>query len=117
MNWNVIQCQPIIPTRREIPNLDLLVAGSLPLTPEQEALFSTQPLLVDIADGKPENQSPYQTQYDLAIAVNYVFSTNICHLYAAPLDEIQPFVDILESLDPQLRFGGISSKRLVTKDF
>lgn len=95
-----IQCKSVIPACRKVPNLDFFVTGSLPLTPEQEALLGTQSLLVDIAYCKPKNQSPYQTQYNFAIPVHDVFGADIGHLYATPLDEVQALVDIFESLDP-----------------
>lgn len=101
---STIQCKPIIPACGEVPDLDLLVAGCLPLTPKKETFFGTKTLFVDVANCEPENKSPYQTQYDFAIPIYYVLGANIGHLYASSLDKVQAFVDILESLDAQLWF-------------
>lgn len=48
-----IQCQPIIPAGRKVPNVNIVVAGRFPLTPQQQALLGRHALFVDIADGEP----------------------------------------------------------------
>ena len=87
---------------------DSYLVCRLPLTPQQESLSRTQPLVVDLADGETQDECPYQAEDDLAIAVDDVLGPNICELYLPPLDEVQRDIDILETLHPQLRPRRIS---------
>src|ERR1051326_4906768 len=112
-----LQCQTVVPTCRKVPHFHLFVASSLPLTPEQQALLCAEPLLVDVTDGEAQNQSPYQTQYDLPVSIHHILCPNVCHLYPSCLDEIKRLVDIFKLLDTKLRSSRIPSQRFVSEDF
>lgn len=83
------QCQSVIPACGEVPYFDLIVACCLPLTPQQETLLCTKTLLVDVADGESQNKGPYQAQYNLAVAINHILSTDIGHLDPPTPDVIE----------------------------
>lgn len=111
------QSQSIVPTPWEITNIDFIIARCLPLTPQQKPLLCTQPLSVDIADGEPENQRPYQTQDNFAVAVHNILSPNVGELYTPALDVVERYINIFKSLYPQLRFSGVATNGVVAKDF
>ena len=111
------QSQTVVPARREVAHFDFIVACSLPLAPQQQALLRTQTLLVDVADCEAQNQGPYQTQYDLAVPVDDILGTNVGHLDAPPLDVVQRLVDIFEFLHAEFGFGSIAAERFVAQDF
>lgn len=110
------QCEPIVPAGGEVADFDFVVAGRLPLTPQQQTLLRTETLLVDVADGESQNKGPYQTQDDLAVAIDDVLGTGIGKLDPPASDEVERFVDVLKLLHPQLGSGGIAAEGLVTED-
>lgn len=97
------QGESIIPARGEVSDLDFVIACRLPLAPQKKSLFGAQSLFVDVADGEAQNESPYQAEYDFAIAVYNVFGADIRQLDLPTFDEIESYVDILESLDAKFR--------------
>lgn len=111
------ESQTVVPAGREIPDFHPFITSRLPLTPEQKPFFSSHALGIDIADGEPQDESPYQTQDNLPIPIHDIFRTDIGHLYPPPLDEIETFINIFELLNPQLWFRGISTEGLAAEDF
>ena len=80
------------------------------MAPEQKPLFRTQSLFIDIAEGKAQDQHPYEPQNDFAIAVDNVLRPNVGQLYTPAFYEIQRLVHVFESLNPQLWFRRIAAK-------
>ncbi|KAH8633315.1 hypothetical protein IG631_11949 [Alternaria alternata] len=110
------QCKSIVPAGGEVANFDFIVAGRLPLTPQQQTLLRTETLLVDVADGESQNEGPYQTQDDLAVTIDDVLGTGIGKLDPPASDEVERLVDVLKLLHPQLGSGGIAAEGLVTEN-
>lgn len=111
-----LQCQSVVPARGEVTDFDLIVAGRLPLTPQQQTLLGTETLFVDVADGEAQNEGPYQTQDDLAVAVDDIFGTGIGKLDPPTPDEVERLVDVLKLLHAQLGSGGIAAEGFVAED-
>jgi hypothetical protein len=110
------ECKSIVPAGGEVANFDFIVAGRLPLTPQQQTLLRTETLLVDVADGESQNEGPYQTQDDLAVTIDDVLGTGIGKLDPPASDEVERLVDVLKLLHPQLGSGGIAAEGLVTEN-
>ena len=107
----------IIPGGGKVAHLDVLIACSLPLTPEQKALLRRLALLVNVRDCKAQDEGPDETQHDLPVPINDILRANVCHLYALASDKVERLVDILEALHAQLGIGGIFAQGLVAQDF
>jgi hypothetical protein len=110
------QCQSVVPTCGEVAHFDFIVAGCLPLTPQQQTLLRTETLFVDVADGESQNEGPYQSQDDLAVAVDDVLGTSIGKLDPPTSDEVERLVDVLKLLHAQLGTGGIAAEGFVAED-
>lgn len=86
------------------------------MTPEQQALASTHSGVVDVADGEAENEGPYEAEDDLAITVDDVFGSDVCHLDATTLDVVEGFVYIFKLLYSEFGFAGVPAEGLVAED-
>lgn len=83
-----IQSETIVPARRKVSNLDLVVTSSFSLTPQQQSFFCAQTLLVDVTDGKAQNEGPDETKNDFPVAVDNVFCADIRQLDAPAFDKV-----------------------------
>ncbi|MGG6496622.1 UNVERIFIED_CONTAM: hypothetical protein NY603_27245, partial [Bacteroidetes bacterium 56_B9] len=69
--------QPIIPTTREIPHFDLIIARCLPLTPQQQTFPRRQALIIDITNRESQNQRPNQPENNLPVPIHDIFRSDI----------------------------------------
>jgi hypothetical protein len=111
------ESKTVIPAGRKVANFYPLVASGLSLTPQQKTLLSGHALRVDVADSESQDERPYQTQNNLAIAIDDILRSNIRHLDPPPSDEVKTFVDILELLHAKLWFGSITAEGFSAEDF
>ena len=72
-----LQCKSVIPATTEVSHFNLVIACCLTLTPQQQALFGSQPLDADIRYCEPQDQRPYQPEYDFSIAIHHILSPNV----------------------------------------
>jgi hypothetical protein len=105
--------QSIVPTAAKVSHFNFVVASRLSLTPKEQTLFGRHSLLIDVANGETENQSPYKAENNLAVSVNDIFGSDVGHLDTPGFDEVERQVGILESLYTELGLGGITTERLV----
>jgi len=109
--------QTVVPARTEVTDVHLIIASRLALTPKKQALLGRHALLVDVVNGESKNECPYKSEDNLPVTVHNVLCTNVRHLNATHLDEVEGQIGILEALDAQLWFGSVAAKRFLGKTF
>lgn len=82
-----VQSQSIVPARRKVSDINLVIASAFPLTSQKQPLLRCQLLLVDVTDCEPQYQRPYQAEYDFPLPINHVFRADVRDLNGQPLME------------------------------
>ena len=108
--------QAVVPAAGKVAHFDFFVTCRFALTPEEQSFFGAQPFFVDVADGEAQDQRPYQTEDDLAVAVDNVLRADVGQLYFASFDEVEGFVDVFEALDAEFGACGIAAQGFIGED-
>ncbi|PPJ54833.1 hypothetical protein CBER1_07847 [Cercospora berteroae] len=109
--------QPIIPTTREIPDFDLIIARRLSLTPQQQSFPRRQTLIIDITNRESQNQCPNQAKNNLPIPIHDIFSPNIRQLNLPTLDKVERDIDIFKALHTKFGTSGVAAEGFGGEDF
>ena len=116
-----IECQSISPRCGEVSDVDVRIASSLHLTPEQKSLLSTASLVVicvfecDVLDLKPffykilpsnnletKNDSPDETESQSRASVNNIVRSQVFKVHVLLAKEVQRLLHIFQTVDAHL---------------
>lgn len=108
---NGIERQTVPPGGREVPDVDVVIAGRLHLAPEQQRVLGALGLLVvglldrDVLDLEAQDYRPDEAESQSGIAVDYVVRAHVLEVDALLAQELQRLVDVLETVDAHFALG------------
>ena len=107
-----IESQTISPGGREISDVNIMIASSFHLAPEQQRVLGALCLLViclldsDVLDLEAQNYRPDETEGEPRIAVDDVVRAHVLEMDALLAQELQRLVHVLETVNPHLALRG-----------
>ena len=106
-----IEGQTVSPGGGEVPHVDVVVASSLDLAPQQQGVLGRPRLLAlllhhgDLLDLEPQDDGPDETEGEPGVAVHDVVGAHVLQVNSLLVEEAQGFVHILQAVNSHFSFG------------
>ena len=106
-----VEGQTVPPGGGEVPHVDVVVASSLDLAPQQQGVLGRPRLLAlllhhgDLLDLEPQDDGPDETEGESGVAVHDVVGAHILQVNSLLVEEAQGLVHVLQAVNSHLSFG------------
>ena len=106
-----VKCQTVSPGRGEVPDVDIVVASGLHLTPEQQCVLGSlrTNLLIfdfnDVSDLEPQDDGPDQTERQSGMTIDDVMRSEVLQMNPLVVQEGQGLVHVFQAVNTHFALG------------